>query len=51
MDGDRGFRSEDMGQGVVMRKERYLFYFLGRCECAKECDEGNDNEDSDNQGS
>ncbi len=36
MDGDGRFRSENVGQGVVMRKKRYLFYFLsdiGADEC------------------
>ncbi len=41
-----------MGRGVVMRKERYLFYFLGGVgECTKEGDESDDNEDYDNQDS
>ncbi len=52
MDGDRGFGSEDMVRGVVMRKERYLFYFLvGVCNDAEESNEGDDDEDGDNQDS
>ncbi len=35
-----------------MRKERYLFYFLvGVGSDTKECDEGENNEDCDNQDS
>ncbi len=33
MNGDRGFGSEDMGRGVVVRQERYLFWLVGVDEC------------------
>ncbi len=51
VDSDGRFRSEDMGQGVVVRKERYLFYFLESHEGAKERDESEDDDRCDNQGS
>ncbi len=48
MDSYRVFRSAEAGLGVMMRKERYLFYFSADgCDDAKESDEGDDNEDRD----
>ncbi len=49
MDSDGRFGSQDSVRDVVVRKERYLFYFFGGVgDGAEECDEGKNNEDCDN---
>ncbi len=48
VNGDRRFGLQDMRRDVVLRKERYLFYFLGGSgDGAEEYAEDDNNEDSD----
>ncbi len=48
MDSNRGFGSQDVQWGVVVRKERYLFYFLGEVGGdTNEGDKGKNDEDRD----